>query len=259
MVPINRVTALLLKRRDEVEQLDMKGKMRWVWKMLVKNNIRELLEIETLWEKPSLKKCLEKAENLKKIGNNEFASRNLYKSLQAYNEALCYAPVNDSDNNTFAVILANRSQVLCEMGYFKLALLDIKLSKDSGYPAKLIYKLWAREGVCLHALGKAEDAKKCFEKAKDSLTFLGLDTAAKNHAMAFIKQKELEASEPNFEIGQAIRLSEKETPKLRNAHSKYPSFTAKVDVKWTQTQGRHVLAKSIIKPGEMIAVDTAVQ
>ena len=58
------------------------------------------------------------------------------------------------------------------MGYFKMALLDIKFSKDSVYPAKLMYKLLTREGVCLHAFGETEDVKKCFEKAKDSLTIL---------------------------------------------------------------------------------------
>ena len=76
--------------------------------------------------------------------------------------------------------------------------------------------------------------------------------------MAYIKQKELEASEPNFKIVQEIMLSEKETPKLRNAHSKYPSFTAKVDIKWTKQYGRHVVPNDIIKPGEVIAVDTAI-
>ena len=153
MIPINRVTACLIQRKEEVEKLDMKGNMRWVWQMLRKNHHKELLNIETLWKKLSLKKCSEIAEKLKKIGNQEFASRNLCKSLQAYNEALCYASANDNGDNTFAMTLANRSQVSCEMGYFKLALLDIKLSKDRGYPEKLMYKLLAREGVCMHALG----------------------------------------------------------------------------------------------------------
>ena len=96
--------------------------------MLNKNHYEELLNIETLWEKPSLKKCLEKAENLKKIGNKDFASRSLCKSLQAYNEALGYAPVYNHDGNvanTTSLIPANRSQVLSEMGHYKLAPLDI--------------------------------------------------------------------------------------------------------------------------------------
>ena len=133
--------------------------------MLNKSHHEKLLNIETIWEKQSLKKCLEKAKNLKKIGNQEFAAKNLCKSLQAYNEALCYAPANDA-YNTLPVILANRSQVLYEMGYFKLALLDINLSKDSGYPVKLIYKLWAREGVCLRALGEAEVSTKFLKRRK---------------------------------------------------------------------------------------------
>ena len=56
MIPINRVTACLMRMKEEVEKLDMKGKTRWVWQMQRKNHHAELLNIKTLWE------CLEKSE-----------------------------------------------------------------------------------------------------------------------------------------------------------------------------------------------------
>ena len=66
---------------------------------------------------------------------------------------------------------------------------------------------------------------------------------AKKQAIAYLEQKEIEASQPSFEILQEIRLNEKETPRLRNAHSKYPVFTTKVDLKGTKQFGRHVVMR----------------
>ena len=173
MIPINRVTARLLNKRGEVEKMmDEKEKVRWVWRMLMEGGKENILDIEGLWAKPSLNKCLKKAEKLKKIGNIEFGLKHLHKSLKAYNEALCQAPV---DSSIVALIVANRGQVLYELGHFNLALLDIKLSQDSGYPPHLLYKLAAREGICFSALGMREEARKSFEKAKESLGELTKD------------------------------------------------------------------------------------
>ena len=45
---------------------------------------------------------------------------------------------------------------------------------------------------------------------------------------------------------------------LQDPHPQYPAFTSKVDIRNTESQGRHVVAREAIKPGEVIAVDNAI-
>ena len=255
MIPINRVTASLMRKKEEVGQLDMEGKVRWVWQMLQVDENKDVLNTESLWAKPSLIKCSVKAEELKKIGNKGFACRNLGLSLAAYNEALCHAPVPGS---TFSLLVANRSQVLYELGQYSLALLDIELALENGYPALLRYKLWARQGGCRQALGDTTEARRGFEKARESFANLGQHAEDYKKAMAYIKQKEVEACQHNIESVQTSPSEERKTAGLEHPHPKYPAFTSKVDLKQTTKFGRHVVARETIKPGEIVGVDTAI-
>ena len=46
MIPINRVTASLMRKKEEVEQLDMEGKVRWVWQMLQVDENKDVLNAD---------------------------------------------------------------------------------------------------------------------------------------------------------------------------------------------------------------------
>ena len=137
--------------------------------------------------------------------------------MAAYNEALCHAPV---DSGIVALIVANRSQVLYELGHHNLALLNIELAHDSGYPPHLLYKLAAREAVCYSALGMREKSRRGFERAKESLGKLIEDNDSRR---SFIRLKEKEGKKisENFEV----RISEKKiNTKYRTSASQVPGL-----------------------------------
>ena len=78
--------------------------------------------------------------------------------------------MKDPSKDIFPLIVANRSLVLYEMGSYKLALQDIKLAQDSGYPQNLLYKLQVRQAACVWALGQVLVARKCFEQSEESVS-----------------------------------------------------------------------------------------
>merc|ERR1712088_396072 len=71
-------------------------------------------------------------------------------ALYHYSQAIITTPVgSDGKSRELAVLLANRSAVLFSLKAYGMALDDIKLSFQMGYPDDLAYKLYDRKAKCL--------------------------------------------------------------------------------------------------------------
>lgn len=97
------------------------------------------------------KKSYEKAETLRKEGNDLYSQRKFKDSLLKYNASLCYSP-SGSDN--LGHVFANRSAVCFEIKKFEECVENIKLAKSHNYPEKNFNTLNLREEKCKELIDK---------------------------------------------------------------------------------------------------------
>lgn len=94
----------------------------------------------------------------KDYGNKAYQNGKDLDALYLYTQAVISAPCDEvtGEGKDLAVSLANRSAVLFALKAYALALDDIKLALDSGYPKELRYKLLERKGKFLSAILRRE-------------------------------------------------------------------------------------------------------
>ena len=109
----------------------------------------------------------------------------------------------------------------------------------------------------MYALGQAAEAEQAFQVALLSLLDSGWSQEEQQSGISYIEQKQVEAT--GWEVNKkANGFKDLLGNCLENPHSMLPAFSSKVEVSWTDNLGRHVVARDAIKPGEVIAVDTAI-
>ena len=83
----------------------------------------------------------------REYGNKSYKEGKDLDALYLYTQAVIAAPVDETtlQSRDLAVALANRSAVLFSLKAFNLALDDIRLALESGYPSELRYKLLERK------------------------------------------------------------------------------------------------------------------
>ena len=138
------------------------------------------------------------------------------EALKAYNEALSFLPEKQkSGEPLLALLLANRSLVLHQLGQHRAALHDIKRSLESGYPPSSVYKLYSRQASCFSSLGQQEVALRCQERARAAAELLACEERVK--ALSYLEEKSLEASQTGTMAG---TVAEQDVTKI--IISKYP-------------------------------------
>lgn len=85
------------------------------------------------------------SEKCRIAGNKVFKKKKFELALDYYNRSLCYAPAGSRD---LALGYGNRSAVYCEMGWYALAIENIKLARENGFPAERMAYLDDREEKC---------------------------------------------------------------------------------------------------------------
>jgi tetratricopeptide (TPR) repeat protein len=229
IVPLNYVSTYVIEvdkeTREEVDRLDhlnLKDKLRRVWETQnEEEDMKDIFNLDMLWDKPSKRKSWADAERLRKIGNTKYAKGLLMEALCLYNDALCFLPLDmkDPSKDIFPLIVANRSLVLYEIGSYKPALQDIKLAQDSGYPQNLLYKLQVRQAACFWALGKVVLAKKCFERSEESASTHIENKENVKKALDYIKVEKKEVTESKYE-----KLTSKQTEAINCVTSTIPNL-----------------------------------
>lgn len=205
------------------------------------------------------------ALKLKDLGNKQFQKGVFQEAVKLYTKSIAYAPTSKENSRTSAICFANRSAALVHMKLYKLALLDIERAISSDYPDELSYKLLERKGKCFKELGDVKLAAIEFEKALAKLPSSNL--VPKKLEML---QKEL-ASQLDECVDSSVlcdledmNLSEKtksngsvaaNQPQLSEVHPIYTSLSEACDVAYTKEQGRFIVAKRDMKPGEIILIE----
>ncbi|XP_012257200.2 SET and MYND domain-containing protein 4 [Athalia rosae] len=202
-----------------------------------------------------------RALKLKETGNSSFGRGNFLKALDNYSDAAIVAPESE-----LPIILANRSAVLYHLERFELAVLDAEESLRLGYPQNLLYKLEERRARCLLALKKhaaAIDAFKSTLKALDHAKITGEKKQKVEYdvrVMLAVMEKGNQLNNPSGFKNRGSTISPaKALPKLSgNQNPDYPALSDAVEIKDSAGAiGRHAVAKRIILPGEVLALEKA--
>ena len=125
-----------------------------------------LKQKDVLPEKLSVSKSLERSLELRKAGNRAFLAKEDKEALLLYTKSIAAAPFPANQDSpkveyadtALAIAFANRAAVLFANDKYELCLRDISAALKYNYPNKLFYKLFERQGKCLHYLGKTKQA-----------------------------------------------------------------------------------------------------
>lgn len=104
-------------------------------------------------KKPVVQKSSNDSLAQRREGNQLFANNEFNKAIEKYNKSLCLAP---PDSELVGMAYANRSFCFLKLKMFNECLEDIKLAKQSNYPAHLIFKLDEREALCTKSIEDGE-------------------------------------------------------------------------------------------------------
>ena len=182
-------------------------------------------------------------------GNNQFQAGKLRESLASYNTAVLSGPW-PSDEAVMA--LGNRAAVLGKMKKHKRVVDDLTLALDSGYPRHLHYKAWQRLAVAYEGLGLTTKAKEAYERLLEVLDYSDIPTekVGKMRKDATVALKTLIVEEEE-------ERDKDEVLELLSHNSDFPTLSDKVEVKESLGQGRFLVARETIEPGEVVSREEA--
>ena len=182
-------------------------------------------------------------------GNNQFQAGKLRESLACYNTAVLSGPW-PSDEAVMA--LGNRAAVLGKMKKHKRVVDDLTLALDSGYPRHLHYKAWQRLAVAYEGLGLTTKAKEAYERLLEVLDYSDIPTekVGKMRKDATVALKTLIVEEEE-------ERDKDEVLELLSHNSDFPTLSDKVEVKESLGQGRFLVARETIEPGEVVSREEA--
>ena len=135
VIPLSYITTYILeinKTNDsnvKLEKMSLAERIQHTWSVIqTEDDLRDSLDIDKMWERPSLRKSAAEAERERKIGNSKYATNKLEEALQHYNKALSFLPhdLKNKDKNIYPQLTANRALVLHQLGYQAAALRDIQ-------------------------------------------------------------------------------------------------------------------------------------
>ena len=199
----------------------------------------------------------------KDYGNKAYKDGKDLDALYHYSQAIISCPVGeDGKSRELAILLANRSAVLFSLKAYKMALDDIKLSFQMGYPDDLAYKLYDRKAKCLIAFKQMADAGEAYKlalKYVDKATKLSKDRKTQvqreiMHALAFYKSAPAHLTK-NQDVEMEVKA---EVPDIPNRNKLYPVMSDAVTFKYEEGRGRYAVASKDITVGEVVTVEKAI-
>jgi len=238
---------------EEIDQLNkMKSvpeKIKYIFGKLMTD--QDFVNIRNILPEPKKTKNTPSWKKYKDLGNQDFQSRNYDDAIKNYNESVRSGEL--VEGNEVALSIANRSVVHFNLKDYQSCLHDCKAAIHFGYPADLRYKVLERQARSYKALGQHVEARKCFEDAIANLSNSRLTMEKKKEVEVEIK-KVLESLPESDEVLEDDN-TEQFPLRLVNTHSQLPCLTESADVKYNKVQGRYIVAKEKIRPGEMILVE----
>jgi len=191
--------------------------------------------------------------NKRNAGNASFQKKREQEALILYSEAVMAGRGGtDEGRKDAALALANRSAVWLRLGKHAECLDDVEAAQIFGYPGNMLYKLVERQGKCLAAIGRMEEARVAYNRVSLLLKQSGLE-ADKQAIWAKDVEKELE----KLKTAKPVLQSEKSELKMGSLNPRIPQFSSAVELAYSPLVGRHAVAARDISPGEFLMLDTA--
>lgn len=164
---VESVSELFAKQTNDSDRIEI------AMQLLEEHN---LIVTHNRFDRESVK-SFKRSLDLRNSGNKLFQMKDDRAALMLYTQSIATAPFpgssnisnqelqtqlgeneNDCTSEALALALANRSAVFFSMGNHEACLNDIRQAMKYNYPQKLLYKLFERQGKCLQALGRIENA-----------------------------------------------------------------------------------------------------
>ena len=158
--------------------------------------------------------------------------------------------------------MSSRSAVLAQGQHWSLALQDIQLSFEAGYPkgghqqhlldiqivllyqyvasADLAYKLHERRAKCFSGLGRNLDAATSYQEALAALADAKLDAEKKEKVeQGFRNSLNQLPSEDSPSAAKSLKLEEsEELPSVARVNPRFPAFSDAIDLRIEPGRGR---------------------
>lgn len=197
--------------------------------------------IET--EKSAAKSCL-----LREEGNEKFKRKHDLQALTLYTQSISFAP---PASTMLALAYGNRSAVLKSLHKFEDCIKDIEQAMTLNFPENLVYKLLVRQGECLIAVGKLEEAIKIFLKAQEKLKFSDLSEERSTEQMKLLSNMILTCANCKKATFDSEEVHDKTNPP-KTSYSPNEEITCAsscVRIEYSPYIGRHLCATQDIMPG----------
>ena len=192
------------------------------------------------------------SEFLRLMGNQHFEKNEFLKACECYTKSICYAVSNEKVSLSYS----NRSVVLAKLNHDG-CLSDIDNAIEHGYRENNRFKLEERKAKFLLSRNRGIEATKSFENAAKyaGKSQLPEETIKKlindfQKLSAKCGKENNSSSEPEL----STSVCKIETLKLE-CNPQFPSLSKDVDIKYTEDEGRLVVAKRKFKVGEIIAFE----
>lgn len=193
----------------------------------------------------------------REYGNKAYQEEKDLDALYLYTQAVISAPCEGSKD--LSICLANRSAVLFSLKAYALALDDIKLAFEVGYPNDLKYKLLERKAKILMYYKQFSDAQVCYKELLQALDDAKLDINKKmkiqketQRALDAFKKVKSVYNDPNVYIGVPVQG---EVPKLGEKNPRYPAITNNIEIRFEPGRGRFAVATRDISVGDVVCVE----
>ncbi|XP_030763066.1 SET and MYND domain-containing protein 4-like [Sitophilus oryzae] len=184
-------------------------------------------------------------------GNKCYARKDLLKSLEFYTKSLCCATPNGRE---YGLALANRSAVSFEMKEFENCIRDIDLCFKTNYPRDLKPKIYLRKAECYFEIGQKDDLDKCINEALEFLSTQNISEKDKHIS----KLEQMKISKVKMKHSDFNRDNSNEFPEFNAGENECFAYaSSKVKMSYDKSKGRHVLAKTNIRKGDVLFIEKA--
>ncbi|CAL4123142.1 unnamed protein product, partial [Meganyctiphanes norvegica] len=229
---------------------------------------------------------------LREEGNIFYKRKKLLEALENYNKSILLAPhpklaCDEIDKNEFtslAMGYGNRSAVLFQLKEYKICMNDIDRSIYLCTSKITQFKLKERKLKCLLALEWYKEAQELMKSCKILLNSLQLEDKVKDCYRNTLSKISQQCTQGKKRLANQNenRKSKYEEIKYADASTSFssddlifaynnprppslddepnpttPAFSRALKLQYSPDQGRYVVATRDIKPGEVIAVETA--
>lgn len=181
-----------------------------------------------------------------------------------------YGGVDEARGTALAMGFGNRSALMMKLKLYKNCLEDINLAFKYGYPEDRRHRLEDRRRRCLAAqrnlLEMGDLPENDLPSSSGACGGGHFGNVKRRHSFSDMLSglQELMASlkvsqEPkeNQPLKRLLAFKKKDSPRVNESNKSIPAFSSAVELSYSPSQGRYIVAARDIRPGEVIGVERA--